>query len=591
VLKETLLMRKALNLPTLATFIDARKAYDTVWREGNFVRLHDMGVRGKMWRQLQAMSSNPQSRVRLPFGETEWFRVSRGVAQGAVESPWLYSCFVNGLAEELKRRGLGITIGGVHTPLLMYADDIVMMAGTVNELREMNIVASEYARLNRFRHNGDKSAVMAFNAGAELRKRVLEEKWVLSGEEVQVKGQYKYLGVELLQHASWKDYAKRVIDNAKWTSSNLAWLVRRDSGMRARSACTLWRAIVRPKMEYAAELFGGDLTVAQAEAMEKVQTDFCRSVLGLHGVQRVSNDFLRAELGMERLESRWAKLRMGYWRRLHVAAPERLLSHLTTLRKEHADRGGAIGQGWMTGTRTLLETHGLGHFWQFPHTVGLMSKKEWKEIVVDAVEEREGRARVKRFEEMSSDESERYHRTKGWGRVSRDAAVFSGEEGRRGARVHERYLDDHSECMGRKLKMLCRAGCLPVLDRVGQEMGWSDTLRTCIMCDMGEAETVEHFVVACPAHQRHREAMIQGVCKGAAGTRVDYAMLSPSDQCDLLLGRSTGVARLDDWIDRLFKRFVNKAWRARGRVAMVVQEATGVKGALWELGRCTKVQG
>ena len=62
-------------------------AYDTVWREGNFVRLHDMGVRGKLWRQLQSMSADPKSKIRLPFGETEYFKVTRGVAQGAVESP------------------------------------------------------------------------------------------------------------------------------------------------------------------------------------------------------------------------------------------------------------------------------------------------------------------------------------------------------------------------------------------------------------------------------------------------------------------------------------------------------------------------
>ena len=585
-LKETLLMRKALNLPTLATFIDARKAYDTVWREGNFVKLFDMGVRGKMWRQLQAMSSDPHSRVRLSFGDTEWYKLSRGVAQGAVESPWLYSCFVNGLADELKRRGLGIPIGGVLTPLLMYADDIVMLAGTVTELREMNAVASEYARLNRFQHNGKKSAVMLFNADAGLRQRALEERWELSGEAVQVKGQYKYLGVDFLQHASWKEYAQKAIDKAKWTSNNLAWVVQRDSGMRSRSACSLWRALVRPKMEYAAELWGGDLPVHQARAMEKIQTDFCRSVLGLHGVQKVSNDFLRAELGLETLQARWRKLRMGYWRRLHVASPDRLLRHLATIRKEHTEREGDIARGWMSGTRDMLESHGLREVWHDPASTG--DKKEWKERVAEAVEEREGVEREKRFEQMTSEASKRYERVKGWGLVTEETAAFSGEVGRRGARVHEKYLDDHCEPVGRKLKMLCRAGCLPVMDRVGQEMGWSDSLRVCPLCDLGEAETVQHFVVSCPAHQKHRETLAQGVRVGIEGVGVDMAALSPRDQCDLLLGKSTGVAALDDWIDILFKRFARKAWAGRGRVARVVQEVTGVGGSLWELGRCNR---
>ena len=164
--------RKLRGQCTLATFIDARKAYDTVWREGNFVRLHDMGIRGKLWRQLQAMAANPKSKIRLPFGETEYFRVSRGVAQGAVESPFLYACFINGLAEELKNKGMGIIIAGKRTPLLMYADDVVFLAGSVKELREMNQVVTDYARRNRYQLNGEKSAVMAFGADAATTRDV-----------------------------------------------------------------------------------------------------------------------------------------------------------------------------------------------------------------------------------------------------------------------------------------------------------------------------------------------------------------------------------------------------------------------------------
>jgi hypothetical protein len=167
-LREIILSRKASNLPTLATLIDAKKAYDIVWQEGNLVRLFDLGVRGKMWRQLQEMNKNRSSKIRLPFGETEWFTISRGVAQGAVESPWLYSCFINSLAVELKNKGLGIRIAGILTPLLMYADDIVLLASSVEELRCMNQVVTEYAFKNRYRLNGKKSAVMVFSSNKIL---------------------------------------------------------------------------------------------------------------------------------------------------------------------------------------------------------------------------------------------------------------------------------------------------------------------------------------------------------------------------------------------------------------------------------------
>ena len=47
-LREIILTRKFRGEGTFATFIDAKKAYDTVWREGNFVRLYEKGVKGKL---------------------------------------------------------------------------------------------------------------------------------------------------------------------------------------------------------------------------------------------------------------------------------------------------------------------------------------------------------------------------------------------------------------------------------------------------------------------------------------------------------------------------------------------------------------
>jgi hypothetical protein len=105
VFREILASRKERGLSTLVSYVDCRKANDTVWREGNFVHFFDAGVQGKMWRQIQAMSAGLRSKVRLPSGETKWFEVLRGVAQGAPESPWLHSNFINGSAEELETIG------------------------------------------------------------------------------------------------------------------------------------------------------------------------------------------------------------------------------------------------------------------------------------------------------------------------------------------------------------------------------------------------------------------------------------------------------------------------------------------------------
>jgi len=40
---------------TYAFFLDVKIAYDTVWRDGLWLNLWEMGVRGKVWRVFKQM--------------------------------------------------------------------------------------------------------------------------------------------------------------------------------------------------------------------------------------------------------------------------------------------------------------------------------------------------------------------------------------------------------------------------------------------------------------------------------------------------------------------------------------------------------
>jgi len=577
-LRETILGRKAVGQPTLTTFIDARKAYDSVWKEGNMVRLFESGVHGKLWRQLQAMSSDRSSKIRLPFGETDFFEVTRGVAQGAAESPWLYSCFINGLAEELKSKGLGVRIAGILTPLLMYADDVVLLAATVEELRTMNQVVTDYAFKNRYQLNGEKSAVMVFNANKQLERQVATEPWKLSGEVVEVKKTYKYLGVDLLSNVSdWTKYVARAIAKATRVSEDLSWMCRRDNGLLPRTAATLWKAIARPVLEYAAELWAGDIPLVLANKAEAVQTNFARSILDLAGCQSISNDVLRSELGMEKLSARWEKLRLGYWRRIHQATSERTLHFVVSLRRwqvEHAPP--AFNNGWMKPTKKLLQDRGLFSYWQDPNLCSRVPKLDWKDTVYEAVEEHDTASIQDRLALLSSETAARYSRIKNWGEVGEDFACFSGEVGRRGALVPEPYLDDREEPVGRKLKLMCRTGCLPILKRVAREESLPVEAGRCKMCTSGEVETISHFVVGCEAYGQHRAKMQESIQAGLRGKPLVEAL-------DMLLGKSTGTVAVDECVDRAVKRFLKKAWRDRKWLTVATNTALGRSDTPWAL--------
>ena len=93
------------------------------------------------------------------------------------------------------------------------------------------------------------------------------------------------------------------------------------------------------------------------------------------------------------------------------------------------------------------------------------------------------------------------------GPMDKDRAQFTGEIERLGALVVERYLGDVQERLGKQLKLLCRAECLPVLSRVTWELGISSEWAMCMMCEKNQVETIEHLLLVCPAYHKHRQEM------------------------------------------------------------------------------------
>ena len=76
---------------TYAFSLDVQKAYDTVWCNGLWVKLWDLGVRGRMWRVIKRMYEASKSAVLLDGETSASFSVEQGVAQGFSLSPILFS--------------------------------------------------------------------------------------------------------------------------------------------------------------------------------------------------------------------------------------------------------------------------------------------------------------------------------------------------------------------------------------------------------------------------------------------------------------------------------------------------------------------
>ena len=227
-----------------------------------------------MFKAIQSLYQSVSSCVGINGLNTDWFDVTVGLRQGCTLSPLLFNCFINDLAQKIKAVGKGVSIdNGEQICILLYADDVVLLAENEADLQSMLNVLSGWCEENRMTVNNTKSKIVHYRSSAV---RCTKYVFSCSSSSLEIVDRYVYLGLVIYEHLDWNVTAKVVAQSANRALGLLIAKSKSLGGMPYSVFLKLFDSVVWSVIAYGAAVWGS----RKFSCIEAVQHKAQRYYLG-----------------------------------------------------------------------------------------------------------------------------------------------------------------------------------------------------------------------------------------------------------------------------------------------------------------------
>lgn len=230
---------------TIAVLLDLEKAYDLMWTKGLFHKLLKIGINGNSLRWFKSFLTGRSFQVKVENKKSKRIEVTNGTPQGSVISPLLFTVMLNAAAEQIEKTKIGI-----------YADDIVIWYTSKNleflkkiVEKEVNAVTSWLSKWG-FKISKEKTSAVVFT------RRKIPASFCIEVEGVPVIPQKtaKLLGIVFDRRLTWNDHVTATLNKCKKSINIMKRLCGTEWGAHPKQQVQLYKALIRSKLEYGAEV-------------------------------------------------------------------------------------------------------------------------------------------------------------------------------------------------------------------------------------------------------------------------------------------------------------------------------------------------
>ena len=244
-------------------------------------KLANIGITGDLYHTIKQIYAKPQSCVQLGNKLSPWFSISAGMCQGDSLSHTLFAIYINDLAEKTNNLDAGIYVGGKQLSMLMYTDDIVMVAPSVHKTQEQLDVLSKWCNTWMMRINAKKSEIMHVR---NYQKPQCQTVLKCCGQNLCYATKYKYLGYIMDECMSEKHIVDALTNSATRAFGKVVNTFKALGNMGINSYESLYNSYILSILNYCSAVWGFN----EQQAPQVLQNRIQRFFLGVNAFTPVS---------------------------------------------------------------------------------------------------------------------------------------------------------------------------------------------------------------------------------------------------------------------------------------------------------------
>ena len=270
-LRQVIQKTEEYNLPLCLAFVDYEKAFDSVETWAVLESLQRCRIDYRYIEVLKCLYNNATMSVRVQEQSSKAIPLKRGVRQGDVISPKLFTATLENAFKLLEWKGFGINVNGEYITHLRFADDIVVMANSMEDLSTMLEGLNRVSQQVGLKMNMDKTKIMC-NA------HVVPTPISVENSVLEVVDSYVYLGqVVQLGRSDFQKEANRRIQLGWAAFGKLRNVFSSDIPQCLKSK--VFDQCVLPVMTYGTETWS--LTIGLMNKLKVAQRAMERAMLGV----------------------------------------------------------------------------------------------------------------------------------------------------------------------------------------------------------------------------------------------------------------------------------------------------------------------